>query len=412
MTKLTQVGIPRARPCITVPSMSDTYKLVTLSGDGTGPEVMAEGLKVLDAVSKPLGIAWDVDDIPCGGQYYLEHGDLDWPADSPQRCAASDLILLGAVGWPDPKGTGGPVLMRDGKMAGFSPVIGNRMQLNLYANVRPIKLYPGVSHRIHGGHKQVWEPGKVDMVIIRENTEGLYAPTGGKLSPGGRADVAIDTRVITRRASEQVIRHAFELCKKRGEQGRGGAPKDGKLRVTAIIKDNVLHGCQLFRDVFFEIGEEYPDIEKDTAIVDAFTQWLIGQPEYYDVCVTTNMFGDIVTDLASVLQGGMGMAVGANVGHEHAMFEPIHGSAPRHAGKDKVNPIAMILSVKEGLDWLGARKSDDALRKAAEAVEAAVVEILEAGETLTYDLVGNERASTCSEVGAAIAAAAGRRVSA
>lgn len=382
------------------------YKLVTLGGDGTGPEVMREGLRVLDAVSQPLGIEWDIDDVPCGGQYYLEHGDLDWPSDAPQRCAAADLILLGAVGWPDPEGTGGPVLMKDNKMAGFSPVIGNRINLNLYANVRPIKLYPGVAHRIHGGHKQIWEAGKVDMVIIRENTEGLYAPTGGKLSPGGQAEVAIDTRVITRRASAQVIRHAFELCRRRNK----GAPKDGKLRVTAIIKDNVLHGCQLFRDIFFEIGEAYPEIEKDTAIVDAFTQWLIGQPEYYDVCVTTNMFGDIVTDLASTLQGGMGMAVGANIGERHAMFEPIHGSAPKHAGKDKVNPIAMILSVKEGLDWLAGQHSDDRLRRGAEAIEAAVVEILAAGQPLTYDLVGNDRAASCSAVGSAIAAAAARQL--
>jgi isocitrate/isopropylmalate dehydrogenase len=386
------------------------YKLVTLGGDGTGPEVMAEGLKVLHAVSRPLGVEWTIDDIPCGGQYYLKHGDLDWPTDAPQRCAASDLILLGAVGWPDPKGTGGPVLMRDGKMAGHSPVIGNRIRLNLYANVRPIKLYPGVKHRIHGGHKQVWEPGQVNMVIIRENTEGLYAGAGGKLSPGGRADVAIDTRVITRRASEQVIRHAFELCRRRGKQGRGGAPKDGKLRVTAIIKDNVLHGCQLFRDVFFEVGEQYPEIEKDTAIVDAFTQWLIGQPEYYDVCVTTNMFGDILTDLASTLQGGMGMAVGANTGKDHAMFEPIHGSAPKHAGKDKVNPIAMVLAVKEGLEWLGGQKNDERLERAAVAIEAAVVEILEAGKPLTYDLVGSDQAAKCSEVGTAIAESAVRRL--
>jgi 3-isopropylmalate dehydrogenase len=386
------------------------YKLVTLGGDGTGPEVMAEGLKVLHAVTQPLGVEWAIDDIPCGGQYYLQHGDLDWPADSFERCKASDLILLGAVGWPDPKGTGGPVLMRDGKMAGFSPVIGNRIRLNLYANVRPIKLYPGVKHRIHGGHKQVWEPGQVNMVIIRENTEGLYAPTGGKLSPGGRADVAIDTRVITRRASEQVIRHAFELCRRRGKAGKGGAPKDGKLRVTAIVKDNVLHGCQLFRDVFFEVGEEYPEIEKDTAIVDAYTQWLIGQPEYYDVCVTTNMFGDILTDLASTLQGGMGMAVGANTGKDHAMFEPIHGSAPKHAGLDKVNPIAMILSVKEGLEWLGARKNDPRLEKAADAIEAAVIEVLEAGAPLTYDLVGSDKAARCSEVGTAIAKSAASRL--
>jgi isocitrate/isopropylmalate dehydrogenase len=381
------------------------YKLVTLGGDGTGPEVMREGLKVLDAVSKSLGIEWSTQDIPCGGQYYLQHGDLDWPADAPQKCAESDLILLGAVGWPSPTGSG-PVLMKDGKMAGFSPVIGNRIRLDLYANVRPIKLYPGVSHRVHGGHKQVWEPGKVDMVMIRENTEGLYSPTGGKLSPGGRTEVAIDTRVITRRASEQVIRHAFELCKRRNK----GAPKDGKLRVTAVVKDNVLHGCQLFRDIFFAIGEEYPEIEKETAIVDAFTQWLIGQPEHYDVVVTTNMFGDIITDLASVLQGGMGMAVGANTGKNHAMFEPIHGSAPKHAGKDKVNPIAMVLAVKEGLEWLGAQKGDDRLERAAVAIEAAVVEILEAGKPLTYDLVGADEAAKCSEVGTALAEAAVRRL--
>jgi 3-isopropylmalate dehydrogenase len=374
------------------------YKLVSLPGDGTGPEVMREGMRVLRAVSEPLGLAWEIEEIPCGGQYYLQHGSRDWPEGSEERCAAADLVLLGAVGWPDPKGNG-PVTMQNGKMAGYSPVIGNRIKLNLYANVRPVKLYPGVRHRISGAHKQVWDPGKVDMVMLRENTEGMYSQAGGKLSPGGKTDVAVDTRIITRRASEQIIRHAFELCKRRNK----GAPKDGKLRVTCIVKDNVLHGCQFFRDVFFEIGESYPEIEKETAIVDAFTQWLLGQPEHYDVCVTTNMFGDIVTDLASVLQGGMGMAVGANVGREHGMFEPIHGSAPRHAGKDKVNPIAMILAVKEALDWLGGRKNDDRLTKAAAAIERAVVEVLSAGRPLTYDIVGAADAAKCSDVGKAIA---------
>ncbi len=374
------------------------YKLVTLGGDGTGPEVMREGMRVLSAVSEVLGVAWDVDDIPCGGQYYLKHGSRDWPEGAEERCSAADLILLGAVGWPSPTGTG-PVLMKDGKMAGYSPVIGNRTRLNLFANVRPVKLYEGVQHRIHGANKLVWQPGQVDMVMIRENTEGLYAQMGGKLAPGGKVDMATDVRVITRRASEQVIRFAFELCKKRNK----GAPKDGKLRVTAVVKDNVLHGCQLFAQVFKEIGEEYPQIEKDSAIVDAFTQWLIGQPEYYDVVVTTNMFGDIVTDLASVLQGGMGMAVGANVGADHGMFEPIHGSAPKHAGKDKVNPIAMILAVKEGLDWLGQRKNDARLVRGAAAIEGAVVKVLKDGHPLTYDLVGEAKAARCSEVGDAIA---------
>jgi 3-isopropylmalate dehydrogenase len=374
------------------------YNVVTLGGDGIGPEVMAQGLRVLEAVSKPLGIEWNVEDIPCGGRFYLEHGSRDWPEGSEEKCKAADMILLGAVGWPDPKGKG-PVTMKNGKMAGYSAVIGNRTKLDLFANVRPVKLYEGVQHRIHGQHKLVWTPGQVDMVIVRENTEGLYAGMGGKLSPGGTTEVATDTRIITRRGSEKVIRHAFELCKRRNQ----GAPRDGKLRVTAIVKDNVLHGDHLFRDLFFQIGEEYPEIEKETAIVDAFTQWLVCEPERYDVCVATNMFGDIVTDLASVLQGGMGMAASANVGDEHGMFEPIHGSSPGDAGKDRLNPIATVISVKEGLEWLGARKGDDKLVQAGKAIDAAVVELLAKGAPLTVDLVGPDRAAKCSEVGAALA---------
>jgi isocitrate/isopropylmalate dehydrogenase len=276
-------------------------------------------------------------------------------------------------------------------------VIGNRMRLNLYANIRPVKLYPNVKARISGQHKQVWRPEDVDMVFIRENTEDLYAGIGGILAPGGRGVVATDTRIITRAASERVIRLAFDLAMK-----RHGAPKDGHKRVTCIVKNNVLDGCRFFASIFDEIGAEYPEVDKDVAIVDAFTQWLIGQPEYYDVLVTTNMFGDIVTDLASVLQGGMGMAVGCNVGDDNAMFEPIHGSAPKHAGKDKVNPIAMILATSEALRWLGDKRGDGELRKAGDAIEAAVRKVLEKGDTLTYDLVGNERAAKMSEVTSAV----------
>jgi isocitrate/isopropylmalate dehydrogenase len=378
-------------------------KVVALGGDGTGPEVLAEALKVLSVVEQSIGIKFEVDHIPCGGQYYLEHG-RDWPEGSLERCKAADLILLGAVGWPDPNGNG-PVMMQNGKMAGWSPVIGNRIELDLFANVRPVKLYPGVSHRIHGKPKQVWQPELVDMVMIRENTEGLYSGMGGILAPGGHPKVAIDTRVITYDGCHRVILKAFELCRQRGK----GAPKDGKLRVTGIVKDNVLKGCKLFTEVFFEIAKDFPEIEAETAIVDAFTQWLIGQPEHYDVCVTTNMFGDIITDLASVLQGGMGMAVGCNVGKDHAMFEPIHGSAPKHAGQDKVNPLAMIMALKEGLDWLAHRPKTSAtqtvqLVHAAKAIETAVVELLAEGHPLTYDLVGAEKASKMSEVGSAVAA--------
>lgn len=370
-------------------------QVVALPGDGTGPEVMAQALRVLELVGPAAAVRFDVREIPCGGKYYLEHG-RDWPEGSEELCKNADVVLLGAVGWPS--ATGGPVTMKNGKMAGWSPVIGNRLHLDLYANVRPVKLYKGVQHRIHGRHKQVWEPGQVDMVIIRENTEDLYCGAGGLLAPGGVGQVAIDNRIITRTASEKVIRFAFELARRRDR----GAPKDGKKRLTAVVKDNVMEGCRFFAQIFREIGREYPDIEQETAIVDAFTQWLIGQPEHYDVVVTTNMFGDIVTDLASVLQGGMGMAVGCNLGDRHAMFEPIHGSAPKHAGLDKVNPMAMLLAVGEALRWLGQRRELPALVGAAAAVEASIEAVLEAGGPLTYDLVGEERAARASEVTTAV----------
>jgi 3-isopropylmalate dehydrogenase len=371
------------------------YDVVLLPGDGIGREVMREGRKILDEVASKTKARFEMTEIPCGGQYYLEHG-RDWPEGSEARCEKADVMFLGAVGWPSPTGRG-PVTMEGGKMAGWSPVIGNRSRLELYANIRPVKLLPGVQQRIHGKHIQVWEPGKVDIVFLRENTEGLYCGVGGFT---GNRSTAIDTRVITKFASERIIRKAFDVCKRRNK----------KKKVTCIAKDNVLKGCQLFVEIFSKIGEEYPEIEKDYAIVDAFTQWLIGTPESYDVCVTTNMFGDIVTDLASVLQGGMGLAVGCNVGDNHAMFEPIHGSAPKHAGKDKANPMATILSIAEGLKWLGEKKSDDGLIKAGAAVEDAVAAVIKEGKTLTYDLVGQERASPMSKVGDAVRAELSKRL--
>lgn len=374
--------------------------VVALGGDGTGPEVLEHGLKVLEVVAQWSGIEFAVDSIECGGQYYLQHG-RDWPSGSEERCQQADVILLGAVGWPAPDGSG-PVTMSDGKMAGWSPVIGNRIRLDLYANIRPVKLYQGVKQRIHGKPQSVWQPGLVDMVILRENTEDLYSGIGGTLRPGGQDKVAVDTRVITWEASEKVIRKAFEVCRARTQ----GAPKDGKKRLTAVVKDNVLQGCKLFAKVFREVGKEYPEIEQETAIVDAFTQWLIGQPEHYDVVVTTNMFGDIVTDLASVLQGGMGMAVGCNTGDQHAMFEPIHGSAPKYSGMDKVNPLAMILSVKEALAWLATRpkfsSQASSLKEAAQALETAVEQVLKEGLVLTYDLIGEEKASSGTQVTLAV----------
>ncbi len=371
------------------------HRVVALPGDGIGPEVMREALRAVRLAGDKQGLSFEIDEIPCGGKYYLEHG-RDWPEGSEERCRAADVILLGAVGWPSPGG-GGPVTMSDGNMAGYNPVIGNRTRLDLYANIRPVKLYPGVQHRISGEVKTVWATKNVDMVIFRENTEGLYAGIRGVLAPGGVRKVAIDTRVITREASLRIIRRAFEFAR-----ARTGAPRDGKKRVTAIVKNNVLDGCRLFHEIFLEVGQEYPDVEKDTAIVDAFTQWLVTEPERYDVCVTTNMFGDIVTDLAAVLQGGMGMAVGMNVGDAHAMFEPIHGSAPPLAGLDRANPMAMTMAAAEALKWLGQKKADAGCVAAGEAIDRAVRSVLSDGAPLTEDLVGRDRAAALSAVSEAI----------
>jgi isocitrate/isopropylmalate dehydrogenase len=261
----------------------------------------------------------------------------------------------------------GPVTTPIGQ--GFRSVnVTLRQTLDLYANVRPIRSLPNVETRYD-----------VDMVIVRENTEGLYSGVAERTP-----DRATDLRVITRRASERVIRRAFEISAQRGR----GAPGDGKQRVTCIVKHNVLTGCRLFLEVFREVAKEFPAIEPDVAIVDAFSMFVLTQPERYDVCVTTNMFGDIVTDLASVLQGGMGMAVGCNVGDDHAMFEPIHGSAPALAGKDRANPMAMMLATGEALAWLGRRHGDARLDRAATAIADAVAAIVKRGAPLTPDLGG------------------------
>ncbi|MBA3820199.1 MAG: isocitrate/isopropylmalate dehydrogenase family protein [Deltaproteobacteria bacterium] len=367
-----------------------TYDLVLLPGDGIGVEVIAEARKLVELVAETTGVGFAIDEIPCGGKFFLEHGSRDWPEDAEERCRKADAILLGAVGWNGPDGQ--PATMRDAsggeKMAGWSPVIGNRLKLDLYANVRPVRCMPGTKHGLSGKFREVWTPETVDMVMVRENTEGLYSGIGER-----SADRATDLRVITRRASERVIRAAFELSRQRGK----GAPGDGKCRVTCIVKHNVLQGCRLFLEVYREVAKDFPEIAQDVAIVDSFAMFVLTQPERYDVCVTTNMFGDILTDLASVLQGGMGMAVGCNVGDAHAMFEPIHGSAPPLAGQDRANPMAMLLAAGELMAWLGRRYADERLARAHLAIETAVATIIEQGQPLTADLGGSAPGSAVAQ---------------
>jgi 3-isopropylmalate dehydrogenase len=369
---------------------SASYRIVALPGDGTGPEVIREGRKVLDALAENGPAPWRVEEHAGGAQYYQKTG-RELEPETLVAAKEADAILLGAVGWPG-------ATLPNGDLAGGALVLGMRQNLDLYANTRPCKLYPGVVHRIGKSYQKVWAPENVDMVIIRENTEGLYTPARGRLRRAEETEVAIDTRVITRKGAERVIRYAFELAKKRPT----GAPEDGAHRVTCVDKSNVLEGCRFFRETFDRVGQEYPEIERDYAYVDAFTQWLVRQPEHYDVVVSTNMMGDIITDLASVLQGGMGFAAGGNIGDAHAMFEPVHGSSPKYAGKNQVNPTATFAAVEMMLRWLGERHSDAGLIQQADRLDRAVAKTLADGTARTYDQGGTV---TTSGAGDRVAAA-------
>ena len=379
------------------------YRLSVLPGDGTGPEVIAEALRVIEVFQQHSPVSFEITEIPCGGQYYLETGE-EWPEGSFEHCRDnSDAILLGAIGWPKAR-------LPNGDMAGGQTILGLRSGLKLFANVRPIKLYPGVQHRVHGVHKQIWHPDHVDMVMVRENTEGLYHSLLRRMEqkakgdrdepiviegfPGLEGEVAWDPRPISRKGSERVIKFAFDLARHR--QRKLGTPQS----VTCVDKSNVTRGCRLFRKIFNEIAEVNPDLETHSAYIDAFTMWLMRDPETLDVVVLPNMFGDIASDLASVLQGGLGMAASANLGPKHMLFEPVHGSTPKYAGQNVVNPIATIQSVQMMFEALAYRKEDVDLDMCADILQQAIQQHFEEGGIVTYDLGGE--AST-AEVGQAIA---------
>lgn len=382
--------------------MSD-YRIAILPGDGTGREVALEAQRILDTIEANTNIGFEQTIIPCGGKNYLDTGE-EWAEGSFEFCRdEADAIYLGAIGYPG-------ATLANGDLAGGSVILGMRSGLELYANVRPIKLYEGVPHKIHGKFTQVWQPGLVDMTILRENTEGLYhsllrrsadRALGRELYeppelqfPGLSGEVAYDLRPISANGSERLIRMGFEIA-----ETRNGAPVDGVQRVTCVDKSNVTRGCQLFRRVFDNVATSYPNSEIDYSYIDAFMQWITRSPEYYDVVVTSNMFGDIATDLGAVLQGGMGMAASGNIGDNQAFFEPVHGSAPKHAGKNKVNPIASINSIQMMMDWLGRKSADQQMIQIGKLIDESVADHLKEGKYLTYDLGGD---SSCSLVGESI----------
>ena len=379
--------------------MSD-YNIAILPGDGTGREVALEAQKILETIVQNTNIGFEFTEIPCGGQNYKETGE-EWAEGSFEFCRdEADAIFLGAIGHPGS-------YLPNGDLAGGSVILGLRSGLDLYANVRPVKLFDGVMHKVHGKFRQIWQPNMVDMTILRENTEGLYHSLLKRASnraqgldeyvipevefPDLQGEVVYDPRPISSHGTERLVKMGFEISKT-----RNGAPLDGVSRVSCIDKSNVTRGCQLFRRTFDKVAANYPSISTDYGYIDAFTQWITRTPEHYDVVVTSNMFGDIATDLASVLQGGMGMAGSGNIGDKHAFFEPVHGSAPKYSGMNKVNPIASVNSIQMMMDWLGRKNNNQEIINVASAIEESVSEHLKEGKHLTYDLGGD---STCSMVG-------------
>jgi len=361
--------------------MPRKYKIVVLRGDGVSREVIPEALKALKAAQETVtGLELDLIEFECGFEYYKKTGE-PWPPRAYETCKESDAILYGAVGLPGVEGLEDIVYVHRRL----------RRNLDLYANVRPVKLRENVDCPLVGK-----KPGNIDFVIVRENTEDLYAPMRGVLTRAEVAEVAIDVKIVTRKGAERVIKYAFELCRKRGK----GAPLDGKLRVTCVDKSPVLKSCALFREVYNEVAKGYPDIEKDYALIDAWTQWAIRRPEYYDVVVTTNLFGDIITDMTAPIQGGLGLAPSAEVGDKYGMFRPIHGTAPKYYGKHVANPIATILSAKMLMDWLADKHDDKSAKEAANRIERAVDSTLKEGKILPRDLGGSSRTN---EVGDEIA---------
>ncbi|PIP35267.1 MAG: 3-isopropylmalate dehydrogenase, partial [Desulfobacterales bacterium CG23_combo_of_CG06-09_8_20_14_all_52_9] len=309
--------------------MKKTYHIGVIPGDGTGPEVVAEGLKVLSSVADEAGFKCDLIRYDFGGERYLKTGET-LPVSAVDELGKMDAILLGAIGHPEVK----PGILEKGILLNL------RFSLDLYVNLRPVKLYPGVDTPIKNKL-----PRDIDFDVVRENTEGFYVGAGGFLKKGTRHEVAIQESINTRHGVERCLRFAFERCRKRNRRNQ----------LTLCGKTNVLtYAFDLWERTFHEVGGEYPDIQRDYAHVDAICMWMIKNPERFDVVVTDNMFGDIITDLGAMIQGGMGIAAGGNINPKGtAMFEPIGGSAPKYTGKNVINPLAAIMAVQMMLSYLG-----------------------------------------------------------
>ena len=336
--------------------VDSVHRIAVVGGDGTGPEVIQEGLKVLSAVAELENIKYETQSYDFGGERYLATGEV-LPDGALDELREFDTIYLGAVGHPDVP----PGILEKGLLLRL------RFELGQYINLRPVKLYPGVETPLRDKG-----PEDVDFVVVRENNEGLYVGAGGFVRKGTPEEVAIQELVNTRAGVERCVRWAFEYCRQRNR----------RKHLTLVAKTNVLtFAHDLWWRTFNEVAKEYPDVETDYNHVDACCMWMVKNPEHYDTIVTTNMFGDIITDLGAMIQGGMGVAAGGNINPEGtSMFEPIGGSAPRYTGKDMINPLAAICAAGMMLEFLGHPQAAARVERAVMDVTAHKLKSMSAGK--------------------------------
>jgi 3-isopropylmalate dehydrogenase len=347
-----------------------TYKLGLMGGDGTGPEVVKEGVKVVEVAAQKHGFKIEWVNYDLGGERYKRTGEI-LPDSVLAELRTLDGIYLGAIGHPDVK----PGILEKGLLLQM------RFQLDQYINLRPVKLYPNVETPLKDK-----KPEDIDFVVVRENTEGLYTGAGGVLRKGTLNEVAVQESINTRMGVERCIRYAFEITRKRNK----------RKKLTLCGKTNVLtFAFDLWERAFYEVAKEFPDIQTDYAHVDATTMWMVKNPEWFDVIVTDNMFGDIITDLGAMIQGGMGIAAGGNINPKGvSMFEPIGGSAPKYTGKNVINPMAAICAGGMMLETIGETK-------AGQEVEQAVIKALSSGKIKS--LAAGKMGMSTTEVGDYIA---------
>ncbi len=349
--------------------MANSYTIAVIPGDGTGPEVVNEGRKVLSAAAHQDGISLDFVEYDLGGERYMRTGEI-LPDSVLEDLRKVDAIYLGAIGHPDVQ----PGILEKGILLRL------RFELDQYVNLRPVKLYPGVHTPLRDKG-----PEHIDFVVVRENTEGFYVGAGGFLKKGTPDEIAIQESINTRKGVERLLRYSFEATRERGK----------RKKLTLCGKTNVLtYAWDLWMRTFEEVAKEYPDVSTDYAHVDAICMWMIKNPEWFDVIATDNMFGDIISDLGAMIQGGMGIAAGGNINPGGvSMFEPIGGSAPKHTGKNTINPLAAILAGALMLETIGRKK-------AAKSIEESVIQVL---STNLKGLEAGRMGYTTTEVGDLVA---------